>query len=79
MPSVPGLDSDVYFGDTEKPLPDWRQELPEDDSDEPTEEEIAATIAVLGFDPSEEDEGEELEGIYKRGGIPPSPFLNNKT
>jgi hypothetical protein len=58
MASIPGLDADVYFGDAERPLPDWRQVLPEtdDDADEPTEAERQAVIGMLGFDPRELDE-----------------------
>lgn len=55
MPNIPGLDSDVFFGDVENKLPDWREEMPEDDDDdndsEPTEEERQGLIGMLGFDP----------------------------
>jgi hypothetical protein len=52
-----GLNTDVYFGDVDRPLPDWRAEQDKDDPDtddeEPTEDDIAAAKAILGFDPDE--------------------------
>ncbi len=50
---IPGLDADVYFGDAERPPPNWRKELPEDESDddEPTPQERADVIEMIGFDP----------------------------
>jgi hypothetical protein len=46
---------DVYFGNPDKPLPDWRKEhMPESDDDVLTDEERRALIGMLGFDPSEE-------------------------
>jgi len=46
---------EVYFGDAESPLPDWRTELPDegDDSDELSHEERAAVVGMIGFDPAE--------------------------
>ena len=66
MASIPGLNGDVYFGDPEKPLPDWRAEIGEededDDDDDTSEEQLAAVKAMLGFDPAElNDEPEEPE------------------
>lgn len=49
---------DVHFGDVDKPLPDWHKSPIVDDED-PDDEDIPAppdVIAILGFDPSEEDE-----------------------
>lgn len=65
MPDIPGLPVDVYFGDAERALPDWRAEGPEeaadDDGDAPlTAAERRALLAMLGFDPSaaeDEDAG----------------------
>lgn len=54
MASLPNLDADVFFGDAEKPLPNWRHwDEPSDDDDEPTPEDRKAVVAVLGFDPNE--------------------------
>lgn len=47
---------DVYFGGPGRPLPDWREEASESDLDDdapPSEEERAALVRVLGFDPDE--------------------------
>lgn len=56
MATLPGMRADVYFGDAEKPLPDWRAELPEDSEDDDVLKpgEAKAVVAVLGFDPREE-------------------------
>ena len=59
MASLPGSDAEVFFGDTEKPLPDWRAEMPEfadddesaDDDDEWTAEDRRAYVAITGIDP----------------------------
>lgn len=55
MAEIPGLDAEVYFGDTEQPLPNWREVLPDedDDSDELSAEDRAAIVGMLGFDPSD--------------------------
>lgn len=55
MPEVPGLPADVYFGDTEKPLPNWRKELPEEDDDEDdvSQDRLDYVFATLGFNPLE--------------------------
>ena len=55
-----GLDADVYFGDFDEPLPDWRTAVNDDEDDEPTEDEQDAAVAVLGFDPDDE-EGDDDE------------------
>lgn len=46
---------DVFYGDTEKPLPDWRTKAPEVESDDDnlTADELAGVVGVLGFDPEE--------------------------
>jgi len=51
--TLPNMDADVYFGDTEVPLPDWREVLLEDDTDDDalTAEERQELTALLGFDP----------------------------
>ncbi len=61
MINIPGLKSDVCFGDPDKPLPDWREVLPEEtgDDDEPSEDERKAVHSMLGFDPSELDDSPE--------------------
>ena len=49
-------EQDVYFGDTEKPLPNWREEQDEaedTDDSELDDEERAGVIGILGFDPEE--------------------------
>lgn len=66
MPSVPGLNADVYYGDTETDLPDWRADVSDevsasDDDDTLTDDEEQAVISILGFDPDEESEGESGE------------------
>lgn len=49
MPQLPGLDADVYYGDPEKKLPNWREhDDKDDDGEEPTPEERAAVEGVLG-------------------------------
>lgn len=55
MAQLPGSEAEVFFGDTEKPLPDWRKAATDDDQDddvEPTADEKAAVVGVLGFDPA---------------------------
>ena len=57
MPEMPGLAGEVYFGDVESPLPDWRAEsADESDGDSITPEQRAAVIGMLGFDPRESGE-----------------------
>lgn len=64
MATLPGLDADVFFGDVAKPLPDWRphahDEDHDDDDDEPlSPDERAALVGVLGFDPTEWEDGSD--------------------
>ena len=59
MPSLPGMNHDVFFGPTNA-LPDWRKATPPADDDEPaTDEERAAVADILGFDPAMIDEDDE--------------------
>lgn len=71
MAAIPGLDADVYFGDAETPLPDWRSALLDDDSDEDdaSPEQLAAVRGILGFDPAElwPEEVEEEEEVGEVG------------
>lgn len=56
MPEIPGLEADVYFGDPQRALPDWRAEtddVDDEDNDEPTAEDKAEVAGILGFDPAE--------------------------
>lgn len=56
MAEIPGLDSDVWFGEVENELPDWRLEEVVDE-DDPDDELLPETpedvIDILGFDPRE--------------------------
>lgn len=63
MASIPGLPADAYYGDAEKPLPDWRATARDDetDDDDITEDEARHVAALLAFDPAEADD-EEDEG-----------------
>ena len=57
----PWMLGDVYFGDAEKSLLDWRVEERASDTDDdavPTPEERRAVVGVLGFDPEEVDKSE---------------------
>lgn len=57
MPNLPGLHDDVYFGDMNTPLPNWR-ELPDTDEDTPiTIGERKTLVGMLGFDPREQIAG----------------------
>lgn len=50
MPTLPGMESDVYFGGVEKPLPDWRKQVrPEDGAEDATPEEFECAERLLGF------------------------------
>ena len=52
----PWMPSDVYFGEVDSPLPDWRKEESDSDRDddaELSEDERSALISILGFDPAE--------------------------
>lgn len=56
MSGVIGQDSDVYFGGVDLALPDWREEEEEEDADdEELEETPPDVVAVLGFDPKENE------------------------
>lgn len=59
MPTLPGMNTDVYFGDANEKLPDWR------DTPISPRAEAEAVKELLGFDPdelwSEEGEGEKGE------------------
>lgn len=57
MPDAFGLDADVFFGDPDKPLPNWRKDAEstaeaddEEDSPQP------GVAEMLGFDPKELDD-----------------------
>lgn len=55
-PEQSWMPGDVYFGDAQKPLPDWRAEASESDTDDDaplSEEERKALVGMLGFDPAE--------------------------
>jgi hypothetical protein len=59
------LNADVYFGATDKPLPNWRAGLnvraDEDAEDGPlSKEDRRALVAMLGFDPAELDDAKDL-------------------
>ena len=73
MATIPGLDDEVFFGDSESQLPDWRKSLPEDESDEdePTLEERAAVVGMLGFDP---EEYLQEKNKLRQSTVKPSPF-----
>lgn len=73
MADVPGLAADVFFGDTQVPLPDWRAEADDDnDDDDVSPERMAYVWAALGFDPSEVDQTQGQPGDAPK--VPPSPF-----
>lgn len=61
MARIPGLKADVFFGDIETPLPDWRDRVPDDEGEEedeeerPSESELQHVVALLGFDPNDPD------------------------
>ena len=57
MATLPEMNGDVYWGDPDKPLPDWRKEDDNDeDDDEPEPLDREYLTSVLGFDPFEEEE-----------------------
>lgn len=59
MPNLPCLKDEVYFGDTESPLPDWRkmpESEPNDDDAPLSPEQHKALVGMLGFDPSKADD-----------------------
>ncbi len=61
MPEIPGLPAQIFFGDIEKPLPEWtardadmEQDDDDDDDDENlSKEDMAALKSMLGFDPDD--------------------------
>ena len=59
---IPAILDDVHFGEVDKPLPDWRADVPddEDESDDVDDELLSETpedvIEMLGFDPLELEE-----------------------
>ena len=63
MATFNGMTGDVFWGDPEKPEPDWRdQKDPDDrisDDDDPKPIGRNFLIASLGFDPSENDDDED--------------------
>lgn len=51
VPTLPGLNADVFFGGPDEPLPDWRQDrVAEEDEEESVQPGVAG---MLGFDPDE--------------------------
>lgn len=63
---IPGLDAEVYFGEPDAELPDWRETSTDgpgevEPDDELTPEEKDDLIGMLGFDPDEMDEEETPE------------------
>jgi hypothetical protein len=60
---------DATLGDDSTPLPNWREELDDDNNDDVDAQTISDAIAMLGFDPFEPDEGESPPSKIK-----PSPF-----
>lgn len=59
MPTLPGMNSDVYFGDVNTPLPNWRDRPDEDSGEDASPEEVAHVSVLLGFDITTTD-AEEL-------------------
>jgi hypothetical protein len=56
MSEIPGLETDVHFGEIDKPLPDWRDDESVVDEVDPDDEEIETpedVVSILGFDPLE--------------------------
>jgi hypothetical protein len=69
------MPGDVYFGDAEKPLPDWRAEASPSDLDDDvplSDEERKGLVKMLGFDPAELFEDRPAQEPPR---VPPSPFL----
>lgn len=63
-----GLDSDVYFGDAEKPLPNWRKDAAHETDDNNEDEPQPGVAEMLGFDPAELSEptsSEEAKGFNR--------------
>ena len=62
MPAVYDSDSDVHFGGVDKPLPNWRDFSTDDDADDVELENTPQdVIAVLGFDPKDFSEKEDVQ------------------
>lgn len=63
MAEVFGLNADVYLGEPDQPLPDWRKdkESAREADDEDEDEVQPGVAALLGFDPSELDDEENGE------------------
>ena len=54
MASIPGLPADVYFGNPDKPLPNWREHAENDDEDSPpSDDDLRYLRSALGFDHKE--------------------------
>lgn len=71
MADIPGLNADVFFGDPEKPLPNWREFSEESDEENFTEEDKESLRIMLGFSPS------DLWEVTNKPAVPfvkPSPF-----
>ena len=58
MPEIYDDDQDVYFGEVDNPLLDWRKSKSLIDEEDPDDELLDETpedvVALLGFDPLEE-------------------------
>lgn len=72
MSLLPELENaEVFFGDTEKPLPNWRDHSDDEDiEDDAPDSELAekdhpALVAILGFDPFAESEGDSALESYR--------------
>lgn len=56
MAQIPHLGNEVFYGSTDKPLPNWRQEDVQHDDDPDSvvdADALKAVTSVLGFDPRE--------------------------
>jgi hypothetical protein len=58
MASFPGMIGEVFWGDPATPLPDWRKQSDQDETDDDDRplsvDERKHLVSVLGFDPDEE-------------------------
>lgn len=70
MATMPGMDGDVYWGDPDKPPPDWRKHpIPDADEDDDSYSEDATPERkrwvhnVVGFDPAELDDDDESDDV----------------
>lgn len=68
MASLPGMNGDVFYGDVDTPVPNWRTEsnYSDDDDDELTPEQREALVGVLGFDPAKEAAVDEQPVTFRR-------------